>query len=139
MSAFVIDTNVIAVANGFADHVDKGCVENCNDFLMDTYGNKSIIVIDNFNLIFEEYFRYANRSGKPNFGDTFVKWIFENQYNNTICEIVKVTPINDEKTNFDEIPVGVGLDNFDPSDKKFIAVAIGSEKSPEICNRKFSG
>jgi len=133
MNNFILDTNVLVVANGNAPQMCDDDINICEEFIISLYNN-SLIFIDSEYLIFEEYFKNINRSGQPGLGDAFAKWLFDNQYNKNVCEIVIITPLDNEGTLFLEFDLEGDLINFDRSDRKFIAVAIASSNIPEICN-----
>jgi hypothetical protein len=133
MRAVVIDTNVIVVANEHAIHADDACELSCVKAL-EKARYKQRIVIDSGMLLFEEYFKYANRSGQPHVGDAFVKWLWVNQSNSKRCEQVRITPRANEPDNFAEFPQQIGLKFFDRSDRKFVAVARASKYHPSIIN-----
>ena len=63
MKAVVVETNVVAVANELAGQAGPQCVIECLRALQTA--RQKIVVIDEGGLCFEEYFRYANRSGQP--------------------------------------------------------------------------
>ncbi len=124
----ILDTNVLAVANLKANHVDKSCVLNSQRLLNEIVQDKKCVSIDNQMLIFNEYKSYASFSGQPNIGDVFFKWFFSNLGNTNICERVNITPTNEETILYAEIPNNLGgIDRFDRSDQKFLAVAFASQ------------
>lgn len=122
MTAKVVDTNVAIVANGGDTHADVQCQLKCVRkirFLV----KEGIVAIDDKNLIIDEYRRHLDSSGEPGVGDSFLKHVFDNQYVGGRVQRVAVTPIDDERRGFTELP-----DNdFDPSDRKFLAVAVVAE------------
>ncbi len=131
MKAVVVETNVIAVANELAEHAGPSCVIACLDAL--DAARRRIVVIDTSNLCFDEYFRYANRSGQPRAGDAFARWLWENQYGGN-CERVNITPKVNATDSFNEFPTDPALRDFDPSDRKFVAIAKASKNKPTILN-----
>lgn len=133
MKAIVVETNVIAVANEMADHADMACVGACINAL-ETAQDKRKIVIDSGQILFSEYFRYANRAGQPGLGDAFVKWLWDNQANVRHCERVDITSLNNDPGNFAEFPDDPNLQGFDRSDRKFVAVALAGRRKPKIIN-----
>jgi len=133
MKAVVIETNVIAVVNQHADHIDQDCMLACIDALQ-IARQKRKIVIDSGSLFFEEYFRYASRSGQPRLGDLFVKWLWDNQANDRCCERVNITPSDNDPDNFEEFPDDPDLQGFHRDDRKFVAVAVASRRKPNILN-----
>lgn len=127
-----MDTNVAVVANGRAPQAGLGCVEACSKALMKLRERHQVLV-DDGGLIFEEYRRNLSPSGQPGLGDAFFKWLWDNQCNPDHCRQVWITPANDGR-GFEEFPNDPALAHFDPSDRKFVAVAIASGESPPILN-----
>ncbi len=130
MDSFVIDTNVLVVANEKYPKANEHHIFICQDFL-DNVRNRHVSV-DSLGFIFQEYFSHASRSGQPGIGDAFAKWLWYNQWNPSICEQVEITPHPDRR--FLEFPEDEGLKDFDCSDRKFVAVAIKSKFDAVICN-----
>jgi hypothetical protein len=62
----------------------------------------------------------------------FFRWLWANQANESVCEIVTVTPNGDR--GFDEFPTTESLEKFDASDRKFVAVALASGSDPDVLN-----
>lgn len=133
MKSVVIETNVIAVANEMANQADSDCIAACIDALH-TAQKKRKVVIDSSQLLFQEYFKYANRSGQPRTGDAFIKWLSDNQANTKRVESVSITPHSNDPDNFNEFPSDPSLSAFDRSDRKFVAVALSSKRNPIILN-----
>jgi len=133
MKAVVIETNVIAVANDRAEQAGYNCVLSCIDALEKTRLER-IVVIDSGGRCFEEYFRYASRSGQPGVGDYFAKWLWERQAYRKHCECVDISPTTDDPEQFMEFPSDPDLTRFDRSDRKFVAIARASRNKPVILN-----
>jgi hypothetical protein len=133
MSNYILDTNVLLVSSGKATQISLNDKLDCDKFVVSLYNN-SVIYIDSKYLFFEEYFRKLNRSGQPGIGDAFAKWLYDNQYDTSVCKIVDIEPLNAEGTSFSSFSVPDDLKKFDLSDRKFVAVAIASSNIPEICN-----
>lgn len=132
-NSHVIDTNVLIVAND--DNSKKAVFEDvykCRMFLRDIQKNRKRVSVDSLSLIFKEYFKHLNRSGRPGLGDAFVKWLWDNQGYYSICESVEIT--EDNARGFVEFPEDDDLKNFDWSDRKFAAVAVKSKFNPSIYN-----
>ena len=133
MKAAVIETNIIVVANMQSSHVSPECVVACVDAL-EHVKNSMVVVVDAGMHIFEEYFRHANRSGQPGMGDEFAKWLWDNQGYTEHCELVVIKPTGIDQQDFAEFPADPELSEFDPNDKKFVAVALASKNRPSILN-----
>lgn len=133
MSAFVVDVNVPIVANGRSPQADHDCVVACAGKLTEVQAS-GIVVLDDGMRILNEYTRNLNRSGQPGLGDSFMKWVWENQAVDTRCERVSLTPRGDDPDDFAEFPDDPRLAGFDRSDRKYVAVALKSRLNPEILN-----
>jgi PIN domain nuclease of toxin-antitoxin system len=118
MANFVIDTNVGICANGRDTHASLRCQLTCSDFLETC--RTLHIALDNQNLIMSEYEKHFYHKGEPGMGDAFFKYLYHNQHAGDKIQLVKITPINEEKTEFAELPEN----QVDPSDRKFLATAL---------------
>ncbi|MBF0610609.1 MAG: hypothetical protein HQL55_05720 [Magnetococcales bacterium] len=130
---FLLDTNVPITANREkelaslpADQVK--CVENCVA-VVKHIKNKGGLVLDSEDEIFEEYRRHLSLRGQPGVGDSFMKWLHDNRWNFPSENIVGITKIGESYTSFPDHP---DLTKFDPSDKKFVAVANAHPDKPPI-------
>jgi hypothetical protein len=64
-----------------------------------------------------------------------MKWVWSIQADASLCERVSLTPCDHHSTtDFLEFPDDPDLDAFEPSDRKFVAVALTSKKSPTVLN-----
>jgi hypothetical protein len=128
----IIDTNVLIAANGRdCPQVTRKCQLRTGQYLRDIQTN-GIIVIDNRWLILNEYKNKVNQTGQPGIGDAFLKWVLSNQRNSQRCEQVEIHPSEDN--SFREFPDAPQLEKFDPSDRKFVAVALTAPDRPPIVN-----
>lgn len=130
MDSYVIDTNVLITANGKHKNASDEDAFVCQNFLVNCI--KVRVSIDSMELIFKEYFTHASLSGQPGIGDAFLKRLWDNQYNDSICEQVDITP--HPVREFEEFPDDESLADFDRDDRKFVAVAVGSRFDAVICN-----
>jgi len=131
--AFVVDVNVAIVANRRTLHADRDCALACVDILSEIC-RKGIIVIDDAMRILREYMRNLGMAGQPGVGDAFMKWVWENQAVIERCEKVPLTPIPGNPEEFAEFPADPKLNAFDCSDRKYVAVALGSRNHPTVLN-----
>lgn len=139
MHEFIVDTNVPLIAKGDS-HMSTMCEENCANFIEGFLTGKKILVIDDEYAILDEYMRCIPTTGPINFASIFLKWIYENQANVNKVKQVKINKIGEKK--FEEIPSSLSNLNIDPSDLKFIAVAISNGgKAPiaEAADSKWIG
>ena len=119
MTAFVVDTNVAIAANRRKTHADLQCQRSCVERLAAVVKEETI-AIDDAGLIFEEYARHLRRSGQPGVGDQFLKHVFDHQYQPARVRRVTLRHSTDARRGFEELPENT----FDPSDRKFLAVAV---------------
>jgi len=128
----VIDTNVLIVANNReSEQASLQCVITCQKWLQ-SFTESGILVIDSKWLIIKEYLKKVNSSGEPDLGDKFLKWVLLNRNNLNRCEQVPITQISEYE--FLEFPQSESLQKFDPSDRKFVAVALTHSQKPPIVN-----
>ena len=132
MGAFVVDVNVGIAANG--DHARATAQHRLTCIRALIEARDGIICLDDDDHILMEYRALLDMSGQPGVGDEFMYWVHHNQYNKQRCERVPITACADGSRGFEEFPQDPDLLGFDPSDRKYVAVAVGSTNSPEIMN-----
>lgn len=125
----VIDTNVLLVAEGLSDF-SRPCEAKCGSLLR-TIQRERIIVLDTGREILAEYGKkLKERKGQRGLGYEFWKWLVNTKVSHARCETVDLTPHPDRR--YTEFPDHAGLVEFDPSDRKFVAVAAAHPDRPEI-------
>lgn len=131
----IIDTNVPLVANGKTEQASPECRLACTKRLSEVQ-QRGIVVLDNGWHILREYQKKLNGRGQPGVGDAFLKWLLTNWANPKHCKLIAITPLSEskEETNFAEFPDDPLLMGFDPSDRKFVAVAMAHPEHPPILN-----
>jgi hypothetical protein len=130
----VVDTNVAVVASGLAAQADIRCVTACMQRLYAIQQHGGLLLDDRGEILLE-YTKKLGYSGQPGAGHAFVKWAFDNQANAQQVRRVSITPRGLAGwRRFDEFPDVPALRGFDPSDQKFVAVAIASGEGPAILN-----
>lgn len=128
----VVDTNVPKVANlAIAPDTDSdiglGCIQACVDAI--EHVMKHRLVIDAGGEIFMEYLRELPMKGQGGIGSRFMKWVNDHRWSGASIQQVA---IHREGNTYREFPKNSGLKNFDPSDRKFVAVANAHEAKPPI-------
>ncbi len=118
MSLVVVDTNVGIAANGDAD-VDPTCQLACVDRLEHAMKN-GVVAVDDRGHIFEEYRTHFSFAGGPGMGDVFFKHVHDRQHRGARVRRFPITPLSDDSRGFEELPENT----LDPSDRKFLAVAV---------------
>ena len=125
----VVDTNVILVANGQHEDVSPACVAACA-LKLQSLMTGGRIAIDHAFAILREYQTKTTpkRGNRP--GDAFVKWALQNNANTAKCDLVELKA--HPQRGYESFPADDRLMNFDPPDRKFIAVAAAHRDKPPI-------
>jgi hypothetical protein len=132
MSAIVIDTNVLLVAEGSAPQMTPRCVSVCLERLERVKSSEQVVLDDKW-VILGEYQRklYPNRHLGP--GSAFLKWLLQVQ-----ADVKHVSPISlslrgKDETLFAEFPSDNDLEaEIDPADRKFNAAANAHAEKPPV-------
>jgi hypothetical protein len=129
----VVDTNVPKIANLAIDPTRipdelAGCVVACIEAVKFVV-KKRALVMDAGDEIFDEYRRQLDLRGHPGVGNSFMKWVHDNRWSFPDRNRVAITRDGD---SYKEFPDHEGLSNFDPSDRKFVAVANAHADKPPI-------
>ncbi|MGA2556623.1 MAG: hypothetical protein ABSG04_10175, partial [Verrucomicrobiota bacterium] len=122
MSAVVIDTNVLLVADGQARQMRPECVSECLARLEKAQADDRV-VLDNQWIILGEYGHKLDPSKRPpSAGSKFLKWLLVNLANDRHVSLVKLSPLDKDLTRFKEFPPDRALEDLvDRSDRKFVA------------------
>jgi hypothetical protein len=67
-------------------------------------------------------------------GNALFKWLWDHYGDDSRVRTVPITPIDDPDRSFEEFPADPALSSFDVSDRKFVAVAVGSGLTPTVLN-----
>lgn len=132
MTRLVVDTNVGVVANGKSEQASPRCVLSCLECLEGITRGRARLVLDDGWAILGEYKNQMSSSGQPGPGDAFLLWALQNRAVAERCELVTITA--DPDRGFVEFPDDPALADFDPADRKFVAVALASASKPRIAN-----
>ena len=130
----LVDTNVPKTANlatqpDQVSDVSNACVLACIEAVEHVIKKRGLI-IDAGDEIFDEYRQQLSMKGQPGVGDRFMKWVHDNRWSLPDSQRVTITRNGD---SYDEFPTHDGLNDFDKSDRKFVAVANAhANKKPPI-------
>jgi hypothetical protein len=129
----LVDTNVPKTANLANDPADipddlVECVANCVEAIKHVIKKRGL-VIDAGDEIFDEYRKQLDMKGRPGVGDSFMKWVHDNRWSLPDSNRVAITRKGD---SYDQFPVHDRLNDFDVSDRKFVAVANAHPRKPTI-------
>jgi hypothetical protein len=81
------------------------------------------LVLDDLDLIVEEYVGRLGHAGNPGIGRAFVKWAHDRRFDIACCRRVRLTRRSSDWRLFEEFPDHPGLAGFDADDQKFASVA----------------
>ena len=127
----VVDTNVVVVANALSEQASEDCVEICAERLEEIMRDEVKLVLDDNWQILGEYAQNLHLTGND-VGDRFLRWVLRNWRNPERCALIHITPVAGSENEFEEFPDDPMLNDFDPDDRKFIAVAIAHPEKPPI-------
>lgn len=132
MTRIVVDTNVPIVANGRPDPANGRmpsltCRAAAIRFLMDVLDRHKLLV-DLGGEVQAEYRRHLNPSGEPGVGDRF----YQELLNSSPKRIERVELPKRDDGQYVDIPQALIDAGFDPSDRKFVALA--ARESAPVAN-----
>jgi hypothetical protein len=131
--AYVVDTNVICVAEDRSDDWPSSCSIECIRFLRSLQSD-GVLVLDDAHRIMSEYRSALARvgTGQAGAGALFLRWAYQQWANPDRCEQVRITNRSVDPEDYYEFPTDPALAGFHSKDRKFAAVALSSAKSPEL-------
>ena len=132
-AAHVVDTNVLCLAEDKSGDWPTKCALECVRFLADLQ-DSGCLVLDDAHRVLGEY-RKALASvgaGQPSVGQLFLRWAYQHSANKERCEIVHLTPLSGNPDDFEEFPKDKSLAGFHADDRKFVAVALASDRNPDV-------
>lgn len=91
-----------------------------------------IVFIDDNYLILGEYIKNPSLLQSNEIGKKFLKWLLQNQANPQHVIQVAITEMEGETNWFAEFPDETLQENFDPPDRKFVAVAHAHPEKPPV-------
>lgn len=131
---YIIDTNVPVTANlasnlGTIEDPDMLlCALRCLEAIEHVMKHDGL-VLDAGDEIFDEYRHNLSLDGQPGIGDHFMKWVYLNRWRFPAEDRVTLKKVDGFYVDFPQV---AGLDEFDPSDRKFIALANAHPEKPPI-------
>jgi len=133
MTPIVIDTNVLLIADGIAAQMSNACRLECLEKLAQIK-LEQCVVLDNAWIILGEYHNKLSPNRSPAPGSAFLKWLLQVLTVSRHVSQVTITPRDHPaNTMFEEFPDDSSLENdFDPADRKFVAVANAHPEKPPI-------
>lgn len=129
MTAIIVDTNVILVANRQHQDISPACVAACAKRLQAVMQTGRLALDDGFRILNEYLHKTTPKTGnRP--GDAFVKWALRNNANPQRVTCVKLD--NHAERGFESFPEDPDLVAFDHADRKFVAVSCAHPDTPPI-------
>lgn len=129
MALAVIDTNILLIANGMHADVSQACVATCIERLAAIQRYGTVVIDDDFHIL-GEYEHKLGLAPPDGAGALFLQWLLRNMGDRNLVQMVSITPT--VNAGFHEFP-GTRLQSwFDPSDRKFVAVANAHPFKPTI-------
>ena len=122
MNRWVIDTNVPIVANGRADGWPACCRAATIRFLTRVLNDAEHVLIDLAGEIVREYRRHLHPSGQPGVGDRFFRAVLQSGE-----QIERIELCKRPDGEYADLPQALIDARFDPSDRKFAALAKREE------------
>ncbi|MDO4321367.1 MAG: hypothetical protein Q4C61_02470 [Lachnospiraceae bacterium] len=133
MSKYIIDANVVLLAGTPVKDIPREqllCAKKCVDFIQNFMRDKNAsLVLDDSGRILKEY-RGARKVGNsPNLATVFCNWAHQNmpKYAKDFVHLDEI-----QENVFQEYPANQQLKEFDPPDRKYIAIAYKHPDSPPI-------
>ncbi|HEY8514646.1 MAG TPA: hypothetical protein VIS07_03925 [Candidatus Binatia bacterium] len=126
----VVDTNVLMTANGANPAVSAECAARSASALAAVMASGHVF-LDSGRRILREY--GANLDGAaPGPGTAFYKWLLTHEWNERAVTRVRITRLAGDEERYLELPEPDDGTVYDPSDRKFLAVAAADPEHPPI-------
>jgi hypothetical protein len=125
----VIDTNVLAVAEGMHAGASDECILACVRLIRRVLDGHRVGV-DEGDEILAEYVQALRKSTKSGVGKKLALSLWRRRYDDGVCHRLPITPLDQSTGSFVEVPAS--LRDFDMDDQKFLAVAAAEGQTPPI-------
>lgn len=124
----IVDTNVLIAANREAvPQTSRQCEDECIRVLENLHA-QSICLVDNRWDILGEYIDQLDWISPNGVGAWFIRELLNSKNSIERCRQIPITP--HPERGYEEFPDDPDLQDFDRSDRKFVAVAIASNEIP---------
>ena len=136
----VVDTNVVATAEGLHDNASATCQRMSAEALQTMMAHGHLF-LDAAGEIVDEYLDAVGK-GQPGAGGAFVRWVLRHEWAAARVSRVAITPRTGGPTGFVELPRPMSGVRYDPSDEKFLAVSAAHPDRPSVlqaCDSKWWG
>ena len=129
LSHAVVDTNVLLIANQQHQGVSPECVFACVEWL-ELLRERGCTVLDHGYEVLGEYRNKTTPNTGNRVGDAFLKWLYQNMGNAQRVSFVSIE--KHPERGYAGFPNDPALAEFDPADRKFVAVAAAHPNKPPI-------
>lgn len=126
----VVDTNVAVTANGGNSAASVGCAASSAKALQDVMAIGHVFIDDGGRMMAE--YRANLKDGQRGPGDAFFMWLLTHEWGEIRVTRVPITPKNNDQSDFEELPKPPDGVRYDPSDRKWLAVAAAHAEHPPI-------
>ncbi|MDW8362226.1 MAG: hypothetical protein RMK74_07485 [Myxococcales bacterium] len=124
-----MDTNVVMTAEGAHPDAPPRCVAESARALREIM-RTGVVCVDSGRRILQEYQRQFDQKRQPGAGAKFVRWVLDGKWVEDRVHRVDITPLGDDE--FAELPSPEDGTVYDPSDRKFLAVAAAHPGKPPV-------
>lgn len=128
-ATYVVDTNVLLVANGQHPAVSADCARRCAHWLETLMATGRVALDEGFEIV-REYQHKTHASDGQGVGDAFLRWVLHRLEDPVRCDLVPIAA--HAERGYAEFPDDPRLAHFDASDRKFVAVAMAHPEHPPI-------
>ena len=90
------------------------------------------VFVDDGRRIVSEYLANLRSKGQRGPGDAFLTWLLTNEWSTERVTRVPLTPKSGDSSDFEELPPAHSGVDYDPSDRKFLAVSAAHSEHPPI-------
>ena len=125
----MVDTNVLAVAEGMHAEASRECVSGCLR-LLKRLSEGYPVAVDTGGAILSEYVSTLRMAPSSGLATKLAIHLRHMEYDARVCHRVEITPIDDPPGSYVEVPVP--LRDFDTDDQKFLAVASAASGTPPV-------
>ncbi len=127
----VVDTNVATTANGANEGAPASCVLTSARALRAVMAQGHVFIDDGGRIV-DEYRANLRAKGQPGPGDAFLRWLLTHEWGGERVTRVRITEKPADPDDFEELPAPNDDVAYDPSDRKFLAVAAAHPEKPPI-------
>jgi hypothetical protein len=126
-----VDTNVMMTANGANAGAPLACVAASAKALHAVMEDGHAFVDDEGRIV-AEYRANLRGRREPGPGDLFFRWLLTHEWGGEKVTRVHITAIAGAEEGFEELPPPEDGTVYDPSDRKFLAVAAAHGERPPL-------